>query len=164
DDDQAIYGWRGASVDNLAQLPLDYPTLKVIKLEQNYRSTTRILRSANALIANNPKLHAKKLWSEHGHGDAIRVPPAIDDEADAEARHRRNDARPAGERGVRGKHQSLRRCIRRANGGGDSRSPAPGTGCLLQAHQQPALSGRTRARGKTPRRARRRHWLRGLSF
>jgi ATP-dependent DNA helicase Rep len=89
DDDQAIYGWRGASVDNLAQLPKDYPALKVIKLEQNYRSTTRILRSANALISNNPKLHEKKLWSEHGHGDAIRVTPAADDEAEAEGVVRR---------------------------------------------------------------------------
>src|SRR4029453_11964793 len=89
DDDQAIYGWRGASTDNLAQLPLDYPALKVIKLEQNYRSTTRILRSANALIANNPKIHEKRLWSDHGHGDAIRVTPAADDEAEAEGVVRR---------------------------------------------------------------------------
>ncbi len=71
DDDQAIYGWRGASLDNLAQLPRDYPALKVIKLEQNYRSTVRILRSANALIANNPKLFEKKLWSEHGLGETL---------------------------------------------------------------------------------------------
>jgi len=89
DDDQAIYGWRGASADNLARLPLDYPALKVIKLEQNYRSTTRILRSANALIANNPKIHEKRLWSDHGHGDAIRVTPAADDEAEAEGVVRR---------------------------------------------------------------------------
>ncbi|NDP41776.1 MAG: UvrD-helicase domain-containing protein [Aromatoleum sp.] len=89
DDDQAIYGWRGASVDNLAQLPQDFPALKVIKLEQNYRSTVRILRSANALIANNPKLFDKKLWSQHGHGDAIRVSPAVDDEAEAEGVVRR---------------------------------------------------------------------------
>jgi ATP-dependent DNA helicase Rep len=89
DDDQAIYGWRGASLDHLAQLPKDYPGLKVIKLEQNYRSTTRILRAANSLIANNPKLFDKKLWSEHGHGDAIRVTPAVDDEAEAEGVVRR---------------------------------------------------------------------------
>ncbi len=89
DDDQAIYGWRGASLDNLAQLPQDYPGLKVIKLEQNYRSTVRILRSANALIANNPKLFGKKLWSEHGHGDTIRVSPAADDEAESEGVVRR---------------------------------------------------------------------------
>jgi len=89
DDDQAIYGWRGASLDNLAELPRDYPALKVVKLEQNYRSTVRILRSANALIGNNPKLFEKKLWSEHGHGDAIRVTPAADDEAEAEGVVRR---------------------------------------------------------------------------
>jgi ATP-dependent DNA helicase Rep len=89
DDDQAIYGWRGASVDNLARLAQDYPALTVIKLEQNYRSTTRILRSANALIANNPRLHDKKLWSEHGHGDAIPVTPAADEQAEAEGVVRR---------------------------------------------------------------------------
>ena len=89
DDDQAIYGWRGASLDNLGLLPADYPALKVVKLEQNYRSTVRILRSANALITNNPKLFDKKLWSEHGHGDPIRVTPAADDEAEAEGVVRR---------------------------------------------------------------------------
>jgi ATP-dependent DNA helicase Rep len=84
DDDQAIYGWRGATLDNLAQLTRDYPSLKVVKLEQNYRSTVRILRSANTLIARNPKLFEKRLWSELGHGDTIRVTPAGDDEAEAE--------------------------------------------------------------------------------
>src|SRR5574340_742549 len=64
DDDQAIYGWRGASSDNLAALARDYPQLRVIKLEQNYRSTVRILRCANALIGNNPKLFEKRLWTE----------------------------------------------------------------------------------------------------
>jgi len=83
DDDQAIYGWRGATVANLAELARDYPALKVVKLEQNYRSTVRILRSANALIAHNPKLFDKRLWSELGHGDVIRVAPAADDEAEA---------------------------------------------------------------------------------
>ena len=84
DDDQSIYGWRGATRDNLEQLPNDFPTLRVIKLEQNYRSSVRILRSANALIANNPKLFDKRLWSELGHGDTIRVTPASDDESEAE--------------------------------------------------------------------------------
>jgi len=84
DDDQAIYGWRGATLDNLAALPRDFPDLKVVKLEQNYRSTVRILRSANTLIANNKKLFDKKLWSDLGHGDTIRVSPASDDEAEAE--------------------------------------------------------------------------------
>lgn len=89
DDDQAIYGWRGASLDNLAQLPRDFPALKVVKLEQNYRSTVRILRSANALIGHNPKLYEKKLWSEHGLGDALRVTPAADDDGEAEGVVRR---------------------------------------------------------------------------
>jgi ATP-dependent DNA helicase Rep len=84
DDDQAIYGWRGATLDNLAALPRDYPDIKVIKLEQNYRSTVRILRCANALIGNNPKLFDKRLWSELGTGDTIRIAPAADDEAEAE--------------------------------------------------------------------------------
>ena len=85
DDDQAIYGWRGATLDNLAALPRDYPELTVVKLEQNYRSSVRILRSANALIANNAKLFDKRLWSDLGTGDTIRVTPAADDEAEAES-------------------------------------------------------------------------------
>ena len=92
DDDQAIYGWRGATVENLACLPRDYPDLKVIKLEQNYRSTVRILRCANALIANNAKLFDKRLWSDLPHGDPIRVVPAADEEAEAEAVVRRLSA------------------------------------------------------------------------
>jgi ATP-dependent DNA helicase Rep len=85
DDDQAIYGWRGATLDNLAALPRDYPGIKIVKLEQNYRSSVRILRSANALIGNNPKLFEKRLWSDLGTGDTIRVTPAADDEAEAES-------------------------------------------------------------------------------
>ena len=73
DDDQSIYGWRGATLDNLRRLPADYPSLKVIALEQNYRSTGSILRAANAVIANNPKLYEKKLWSEHGAGEPVRM-------------------------------------------------------------------------------------------
>ena len=72
DDDQSIYGWRGATVDNLKRLPRDYPSLKVIALEQNYRSTGAILRAANHVIAANPKLFAKKLWSEHGDGEPVK--------------------------------------------------------------------------------------------
>jgi ATP-dependent DNA helicase Rep len=85
DDDQAIYGWRGADVENLRQLTVDFPRLKVIKLEQNYRSTVRILRAANQVIANNPKLFDKKLWSEHGTGDLIQVNAMRDDLHEAEA-------------------------------------------------------------------------------
>lgn len=73
DDDQSIYAWRGARPENLAQLQTDYPQLNVIKLEQNYRSTSRILHVANTLIANNTHLFDKQLWSELGHGDFIRV-------------------------------------------------------------------------------------------
>ncbi len=85
DDDQAIYGWRGADVQNLRQLTTDFSKLKVIKLEQNYRSTIRILRGANAVIANNPKLFDKKLWSELGTGDLIQVSAAANEEAEAES-------------------------------------------------------------------------------
>ena len=85
DDDQAIYGWRGASADNLRQLRDDYPQLQVVKLEQNYRSTVRILKAANSLIAHNPKLFEKRLWSDLGHGDPIQVLPARDEEHEAES-------------------------------------------------------------------------------
>ena len=84
DDDQAIYGWRGADVENLRGLPRDYPNLKVIKLEQNYRSTVRILKAANALIAHNEKLFDKKLWSDLGHGEPISVTVCRDSEKEAE--------------------------------------------------------------------------------
>jgi len=84
DDDQAIYGWRGADIDNLRKLPAEFPNLKVIKLEQNYRSTVRILKAANNVIANNEKLFDKKLWSEHGHGEQISVTTYRDNDAEAE--------------------------------------------------------------------------------
>ncbi|MGH8807576.1 MAG: UvrD-helicase domain-containing protein [Noviherbaspirillum sp.] len=84
DDDQAIYAWRGATIENLKQLGVDFPDLKVIKLEQNYRSSTRILQAANAVIANNPKLFEKQLWSEHGLGDPVKVLAMPDDEQEAE--------------------------------------------------------------------------------
>jgi ATP-dependent DNA helicase Rep len=85
DDDQAIYGWRGADVENLRQLTHDFSRLKVIKLEQNYRSTVRILRAANHVIANNPKLFEKQLWSDLGTGDQIQITAARDEEHEAES-------------------------------------------------------------------------------
>ncbi len=85
DDDQAIYAWRGATLDNLKLLQTDYPRLKLIKLEQNYRSTERILNAANAVIAHNPKLFDKKLWSEYGEGDPIRVIPMANEDEEAES-------------------------------------------------------------------------------
>ncbi|KTD18094.1 UvrD-helicase domain-containing protein [Legionella jordanis] len=84
DDDQSIYAWRGARPENLAQLQRDYPRLKVIKLEQNYRSTRRILHVANHLIANNSHLFDKKLWSDLGHGELLRVLVCKDDNDEAE--------------------------------------------------------------------------------
>ena len=85
DDDQAIYGWRGADVENLRQLTEDFSKLKVIKLEQNYRSTVRILRAANQVISNNPKLFEKKLWSELGTGDMVQVTATNSEEHEAES-------------------------------------------------------------------------------
>jgi ATP-dependent DNA helicase Rep len=73
DDDQSIYAWRGARPENMAQLQQDYPSLKLIKLEQNYRSTARILKAANHVIDHNPHVFEKALWSELSYGDPIRV-------------------------------------------------------------------------------------------
>src|SRR5690606_210539 len=84
DDDQSIYAWRGARPENMAQLTRDYPQLQVIKLEQNYRSTSRILRVANHLIAHNPHDFDKALWSEMGLGDPIRVIRCANEDAEAE--------------------------------------------------------------------------------
>ena len=84
DDDQSIYGWRGATIDNLKRLPQEYPHLKVITLEQNYRSTGHILRAANAVIAGNPKIFDKKLWSDLGDGDPVRVLECDGEEHEAE--------------------------------------------------------------------------------
>lgn len=84
DDDQAIYAWRGADVENLRRLTEDYPSLKIIPLTQNYRSSQRILRAANSVIRNNPRLHEKNLWSEHGVGDLIEVLQCRDDRHEAE--------------------------------------------------------------------------------
>ena len=84
DDDQSIYGWRGATLDNLRQLPIDFPALKVIKLEQNYRSTSAILRAANNVIGPNPKLFPKNLWSDLGEGEPVRVVDADHEEHEAE--------------------------------------------------------------------------------
>jgi ATP-dependent DNA helicase Rep len=84
DDDQSIYGWRGATIENLKRLSQDYPKLKVIALEQNYRSTGHILRAANHVIAANPKIFEKKLWSEFGDGEPVRVIECDGEEHQAE--------------------------------------------------------------------------------
>ncbi|MCF6253943.1 MAG: DNA helicase Rep [Thiomicrorhabdus sp.] len=84
DDDQSIYAWRGAQPENLALLQEDFPALKLIKLEQNYRSSNRILQSANQLISNNPHLFDKKLWSDMGLGDPLRVIACANENQEAE--------------------------------------------------------------------------------
>jgi ATP-dependent DNA helicase Rep len=84
DDDQSIYAWRGARPENLMQLQEDFPSLNIIKLEQNYRSTGRILKAANTLIDNNPHLISKALWSELGPGDPLRFISSENEEAECE--------------------------------------------------------------------------------
>ena len=84
DDDQSIYGWRGATLDNLKKLPVDYPELKVITLEQNYRSTSAILKAANNVIGPNPKLFPKTLWSDLGEGEPVRVVACDNEDHEAE--------------------------------------------------------------------------------
>ena len=84
DDDQSIYAWRGARPENLVQLQEDFGGLKVIKLEQNYRSTSRILKAANALIANNAHVFEKQLWSELGYGEPLRVIRCADEVQEAD--------------------------------------------------------------------------------
>ncbi|MCE3045244.1 MULTISPECIES: UvrD-helicase domain-containing protein [Legionella] len=114
DDDQSIYAWRGARPENLAQLQRDYPQLKIIKLEQNYRSTGRILHVANTLIANNSHLFDKTLWSELGYGEMLRVLCCKDEQDEAEQviadliSHKLRHGKQYGDYAIlyRGNHQS----------------------------------------------------------
>jgi len=125
DDDQSIYGWRGATLDNLKRLQTDWPTLEVIKLEQNYRSTNAILRAANAIIQSNPKLYPKSLWSEHGEGEAVEVRAAQNEDEEAQMVAARIQALRSGRHAelahiavlYRANHQSrpLEQALRRAN-------------------------------------------------
>ncbi|MCV6615336.1 MAG: DNA helicase Rep [Cellvibrionaceae bacterium] len=84
DDDQSIYAWRGARPENMGMLKQDYPNLHLIKLEQNYRSTQRILKTANHLIAHNPHEFDKALWSDKSYGEPIRILRCGNEEAEAE--------------------------------------------------------------------------------
>jgi ATP-dependent DNA helicase Rep len=125
DDDQSIYAWRGAQPENLAQLQKDYPRLKVIKLEQNYRSTGRILKVANQLIANNPHVFEKRLWSQLGYGDPLRVLSHKDELTEAQqvvseiVHHKFKTGASYGDYAIlyRGNHQSrlFERCLRENN-------------------------------------------------
>ena len=83
DDDQSIYGWRGAEVANLLNLEKHFPEVKIVKLEQNYRSTTTILNAANAIIKNNVQRRGKSLWSSKGAGTKIQLNTYENDEAEA---------------------------------------------------------------------------------
>ena len=83
DDDQSIYGWRGADIRNILDFEKDYPDAKVIKLEQNYRSTQGILDAAWSLVCNNPGRRPKKLWTELGQGDKAEHVRVMDEEAEA---------------------------------------------------------------------------------
>jgi len=83
DDDQSIYGWRGAEISNLLDMEKHFPEVKVIKLEQNYRSTNTILHAANAIIKHNVRRRPKQLWSSKGHGAKIMLHAFADDEEEA---------------------------------------------------------------------------------
>src|SRR5207253_5016281 len=83
DDDQSIYGWRGAEISNLLDMEKHFPEVKVIKLEQNYRSTNTILSAANAVITRNVRRRAKQLWSQKGQGARIVLYTFKDDEVEA---------------------------------------------------------------------------------
>ncbi len=85
DDDQSIYGWRGAEITNLLDMEKHYPEVKVVKLEQNYRSTNTILHAANAVIKHNVRRRGKQLWSQKGQGEKIILQAYSSDEAEARA-------------------------------------------------------------------------------
>ena len=85
DDDQSIYGWRGAEISNLLDMEKHFPETKVVKLEQNYRSTNTILDAANAIIKNNVRRRGKKLWSQKGHGPKIVLHAFDNEEEEARA-------------------------------------------------------------------------------
>src|SRR5438309_929908 len=84
DDDQSIYGWRGAEIANLLDLEKHFPEVKIVKLEQNYRSTNVILEAANAVIKNNVRRRGKRLWSDNGEGERIRLFSFETDEEEAQ--------------------------------------------------------------------------------
>lgn len=120
DDDQSIYAWRGACPNNMSKLQDNFPTLNVIKLEQNYRSTTNILTTANQLIAHNPHLIEKSLYSTLGQGDPIHVIAMPNEEHEAQRvtaeiiRHQLMHSTKLGQYAIlyRSNHQA--RCIEKA--------------------------------------------------
>ena len=83
DEDQSIYGWRGANIRNILDFERDFPGAKIIRLEQNYRSTQNILEAASAVVANNTERIGKRLWTESGAGEKITLYEAPDAENEA---------------------------------------------------------------------------------
>ncbi|MDT8428081.1 MAG: DNA helicase II [Pseudomonadales bacterium] len=83
DDDQSIYGWRGARIENIQQFNTDFPGAETVRLEQNYRSTATILKAANRLIANNQGRLGKELWTEDGEGESISLYEAFNEQDEA---------------------------------------------------------------------------------
>ena len=135
DDDQSIYGWRGATLDNLKKLPVDFPALKVIKLEQNYRSTSAILRAANNVIGPNPKLYPKNLWSDLGEGEPVRVVDADTEEHEAEravARIQSLRASGLNQAGPQSRNSGICRALPRQPPGQDLREGAAQGGDSVQ--------------------------------
>jgi DNA helicase-2/ATP-dependent DNA helicase PcrA len=85
DPDQSIYGWRGADVNNILEFERDYPDARIVRLEQNYRSTRRILQAADSVIAHNVRRKAKTLWTENPEGDSVRLLRFGDEQEEADA-------------------------------------------------------------------------------
>ena len=83
DDDQSIYGWRGARIENIQQFNVDFADAEIVRLEQNYRSTSTILKAANGLIANNQGRLGKKLWTEGVEGEHISLYEALNEQDEA---------------------------------------------------------------------------------
>jgi DNA helicase II / ATP-dependent DNA helicase PcrA len=83
DPDQSIYGWRGADLNNILEFEQDYPSVKIVRLERNYRSTKRILRIADALIGHNMRRKKKELWTENDEGSAVRLAAYVDQDREA---------------------------------------------------------------------------------
>ncbi|MBV8586885.1 MAG: UvrD-helicase domain-containing protein, partial [Verrucomicrobia bacterium] len=83
DDDQSIYSWRGAEIANILEFEQHFPDPKIVKLEQNYRSTNSILSAANSIIRHNPRRRPKSLWSEHGEGEKVKLVEVPDDREEA---------------------------------------------------------------------------------